>query len=139
VLVTNRRENPVQVVLAVPQVASRTHAGLHLLTSVTDVPARCALLQLCRAADASMKRRPRTTSVKQAADTAEAAAIDRLLPSPTEYILVIPRRRLHRRRGTERSVASVCLSVCLFVGDLEVKRLELSISNSVDLQDLGVH
>ena len=45
-VVASRRENPVQVVLAGPQVASWTHAGLHLglqLTSVADVPARSAL------------------------------------------------------------------------------------------------
>ena len=49
--------------------------------------------QLCRAAHSSTDRRPsllcgRTTSMEQAADRAETAAVDLLLPPPTENIFV---------------------------------------------------
>ena len=49
--------------------------------------------QLCRTAYSSTNRRPsllcrRTTSVEQAADGAATAAVDRLIPPPTENIFV---------------------------------------------------
>ena len=82
------------------QIAPRTRAGVHL--GPADTSRRCTSMrctarfdtcQLCRTAHSSTNRRPsllcgRTTSVEQAADGAETAAVDRLLPPPSENIFV---------------------------------------------------
>jgi len=86
-VVASRRENPVQVVLAGPQVASWTHAGLHL--GITDISCRCTRL-ICtacfvvwwprRAANTSTNQRQGsachcTTNMTHVPDTAEAVSV----------------------------------------------------------------
>jgi len=99
-MVTSRREDPVQVVPDGPQVASWTHAGVHLGLSDISCRCTCSICTACfvvwrprRAADTSTNRRQdflcrRTASMEHAADTAEAAAVDHYVSSSTENIFV---------------------------------------------------
>ena len=92
-LVTSRQEDPIQVVLAGLQVAFGTHVRLHLgpceancQNSGSIYTTRLVMWQPCHAADTSMNRRQSffcccTTSMEQAANGAEAAAIDGLVLS----------------------------------------------------------
>ena len=90
-LVTSRREDPIQTVLASSQVASWTHVRVHL--GLADVSCRytrtictvCLIMRQPRhTTDISMNQRQSflcccTTYMEQADDRPEAAAVDRLI------------------------------------------------------------
>jgi len=120
---TSRRKDPVQVVLPGSQVASRGNLwtrkhNLHTRQSIslTYISCRCtcscSIYTVCfvivwrrrRAADTSTNRRHgficrRTASMEQAADTAEAAAVDRYFSSPAKHFYSSLQLRI-RTQGT---------------------------------------